>query len=42
MSRILAIDDDKQILSIIKRALAKDMHTVDMNIMDWECILPIK
>ncbi len=28
MSRILAIDDDKQILSLIKRALEKDQHSV--------------
>jgi Response regulators consisting of a CheY-like receiver domain and a winged-helix DNA-binding domain len=30
MSRILAIDDDKQILSVIKRALEKDQHSVDI------------
>lgn len=30
MSKILAIDDDIQILSIIKRALERDKHTVDI------------
>jgi DNA-binding response OmpR family regulator len=30
MSRILAIDDDMQILSIMKRALEKDQHSVDI------------